>query len=127
MLMFVLLASLTFAFVFQGCGQSTVTNPESIVFPDSAVSYNAHVYPFLSLACGQCHGESTRAGGIRLTSYSALFFDRPNLVVPEKPDESLLAQVLEGVITHSTGGIDRVTPNQKLGIRTWIKEGAFSN
>lgn len=126
-LMVVMLASVTFALVLFGCTQSTLTNPQSVVFPDTAVSYRAHVLPFLTLACGQCHGESTKAGGIRLTSYSPLFFDRPNLVVPEKPDESLLSQVLEGIIRHPTGGLDRVLPNQIQGMRAWIKEGAFNN
>lgn len=109
-----------------GCGD-TVTNPQEIVFPDSLVSYRNHVQPFLTLRCGQCHGSTNAAGGIRLTQYSNLFFDRPNLVVVNQPDESLLNQVLELSVPHPVGNIDLIDPKQVRGMRTWVKEGALNN
>ena len=109
------------------CQNSQVTNADDVIFPDSLVSYNRHVDPFLSISCGQCHGPTNPAGGIDLTSYSGLLFDRPNLVVPGKPDESLLIQVLEGVFAHPVGDLTRIPSNHVQGTRTWIAEGAQNN
>lgn len=107
----------------------TLTNGRDVVFPDSAVSFRNHVQPFLALSCGfaACHGETSPAGGIRLTAYTPLFIDRPNLVVPSFPDESLLVQVLEGRITHSTDALRDVSSAQIAGVRRWVKEGALNN
>ena len=112
-----------------GCTSNpTVTNPDDIVFPDSKVSYQAHVDPFLTLRCGgPCHAGSNPAGGIDLTSYPNLFFDRPNLVVASFPDESLLCQVLEGIIGHPPGELQTIPFNQVRGVRTWVAEGATNN
>lgn len=110
-----------------GCSQSAVTNSNAIVFPDSLVSYRNHVQPFFNLRCGQCHSDSYAAGGIRLTQYSYLLFDRPNLIVPGKPDESLVNQVLERLIAHQAGQIESIPSNQIIGMRTWVAEGALNN
>ncbi|MBI2794306.1 MAG: hypothetical protein HYX66_06635 [Ignavibacteria bacterium] len=110
-----------------GCSQSPVTNSNDIVFPDSLVSYQKHVKPFLNLRCGQCHSDSYAAGGIRLTQYSYLLFDKPNLIVPGKPDESLVNQVLERIIAHQAGRMETIPSNQINGMRTWVTEGALNN
>lgn len=104
-----------------------ITNPDAIVFPDSNVSYRDHVNPWLTLRCGPCHGGSSPAGDINLTRYSSLLFDRPNLVVPGAPGESLLCQVLEGTIGHPVGQFQSLRPEQVAGIRTWVREGARNN
>lgn len=109
------------------CTNSTVTESQEIVFPESNVSYRNHVDPFLTLACGQCHGTINPAGDIVLTTYDGLLFSRPNLVVPGKPDESLLIQVLELVLNHPVGNLAGIPPNQVNGMRTWVEEGAEQN
>jgi len=112
------------------CSTNTITNPQDVVFPDSGVSYIRHVQPFLTLSCGfaACHGDANPAGGVRLTSYTAVMFtSRPNLAVPGKPDESLIIQVLDKRIPHSIAVLDRVTSNQYRGMRRWITEGAINN
>ncbi len=112
-----------------GCSDTpTVTDPNTIVFPDSLVSYRAHVDPFLTLRCGgPCHAAPDPVGGIDLTVYQNLFFDRPNLVVAGLPDESLLCQVLERLIGHPAGNLETIPSNQVTGIRTWVREGALNN
>ena len=124
--MVALFVSSAVAFV-GGCSQSTVTDPNTIVFPDSLVSYRNHVQPFMTLRCGQCHGETVAAGNIRLTQYSYLLFDRPNLVVPGAPDESLVVQVLERIIAHPSGQFETISANHIRGVRKWIAEGAENN
>lgn len=112
------------------CDGSVITNPQDIAFPDSNVSFRGQVLPFLALSCGVggCHGDVSPAAGIRLTSYSTLLFDRPNLVVPGKPDESLIVQVLEGDLLHPWGNLrTTVSSSQIRGMRTWITEGALNN
>jgi len=121
------LAATTVGAGVASCSNGTVNDPNNIVFPDSGVSYRNHVDPFLTLSCGQCHGSVNQAGGIDLTNYSSLFFDRPNLVVPGRPDESLLVKVLEGTIAHTVGNIAQVPQNHVRGTRTWIGEGAQNN
>lgn len=125
-----LLLSLTLiavGYLQAGCTGNTATQPQEIIFPDQDVSYQAHTDPFLTLACGQCHGTSNAAGDIVLTTYNGLLFSRPNLVVPGKADESLLNQVLEQVIGHPVGNISVISENQVQGVRTWVEEGAGNN
>lgn len=113
-----------------GCGDNMVTQPADVVFPDTNVSFRAHVQPFLAVSCGVggCHADVNPAGRIRLTSYSTLMFDRANLIVPGKPDESLVIQVLNGVFAHPWGLIqDRINANHKGGMAQWVLEGALNN
>ena len=112
------------------CGDNMVTEPGDVLFPDTNVSFRAHVQPFLAVSCGVggCHADVNPAGRIRLTSYSTLMFDRANLIVPGKPDESLVIQVLNGVFAHPWGLIqDRINANHKRGMAQWVLEGALNN
>ncbi len=113
-----------------GCSNNTITQPQDVVFPDTNVRFRGHVQPFLAVTCatGGCHADINAAGGIRLTSYSNIMFDRPNLVVPEKPDESFLIQILNGTFVHAAGNLaGRVSSNHVRGMRQWIIEGAKNN
>lgn len=111
-----------------GCSENTLTSPSDIIFPDSNVSFQQHVAPFLQLTCAYagCHDEHTRAGGIALTSYFHLW-EKPGLIIPYDPENSLLVQVLEGRLPHPPSFQGRVTHNHIRGIRQWIKEGAQEN
>ena len=119
-----------FTLMATGCGDNMVTQPADVVFPDTNVSFRAHVQPFLAVSCGVggCHADVNPAGRIRLTSYSTLMFDRANLIVPGKPEESLVIQVLNGVFDHPWGLIqERINANHKRGIAQWVIEGALNN
>ncbi|MFN4907679.1 MAG: c-type cytochrome domain-containing protein [Bacteroidota bacterium] len=112
------------------CGDNVVTDPADIIFPDTNVSFRAHVLPFIALSCGVggCHADINPAAGIRLTSYSTLMFDRGNLIVPGKPDESLVIQVLNGTFSHPWGLLqERVSANHRSGMVQWVREGALNN
>lgn len=112
------------------CSGTTITQPQDVVFPDSNVRFRGHVLPFLTVTCanGGCHSDITAAAGIRLTSYSSIMFDRPNLIVPSRPNESVIIQILEGVLPHPFGNLQqRVTANHVRGMRQWVTEGALNN
>lgn len=112
------------------CSSSTITQPEDVVFPDSNVRFRGHVLPFLTVTCanGGCHSDITAAAGIRLTSYSSIMFDRPNLIVPSRPNESVIIQVLDNILPHPFGNLQqRITANHIRGMRQWVSEGALNN
>lgn len=116
--------------ILVSCDGATITEPQDVIFPDSNVRFRGHVQPFLAVTCatGGCHGDVNVAGGIRLTSYTTVMFDRPNLFVSTKPDESLVIHVLEGKIGHPVGDINRrVSSAQVKGMRQWVLEGALNN
>ena len=120
----------TCAILMPACDGTTITEPQDVVFPDSNVSFRGQVLPFMSVTCGigGCHGDIAPAAGIRLTSYSTLMFDRPNLIVIGKPDESLMIQVLDGRLAHPWGNLSSlVSAAQVKGMRKWILEGALNN
>ncbi|MEN9281589.1 MAG: hypothetical protein RL594_524 [Bacteroidota bacterium] len=118
------------ALLLAGCGDNMITQPGDVIFPDTNVSFRAHVQPFLAVSCGVggCHSDVNPAGRIRLTSYTTLMFDRANLVVPNRPDESLIIQVLDGVFSHPWGLLqERINANHRRGMRQWVLEGALNN
>ncbi|MFM8438088.1 MAG: hypothetical protein ACKOAX_06400 [Candidatus Kapaibacterium sp.] len=110
---------------FTGCMSGTgITQPQDVVFPDSNVRYLQHVQPLLQLGCAfnGCHAAGSR---IPLDSYIALF-QTPGLVIPGKPESSMLVQVITGVLPH-TYPLVSITENHRRGIATWVREGANNN
>jgi hypothetical protein len=113
--------------MIDSCG-NTITDPSEIVFPDSNVSYRAHVLPLLSLSCAYigCHNDESAAGNLRLTSYSVMF-QHAGLIIPTKPDNSVLIQTIEGTLPHKATYRQEFTANQIKGVRIWVLEGARNN
>jgi len=127
---FLVTSLLSCSVIFSACNGVTVTDPQDVVFPDSNIRFRGQVQPFLAVTCatGGCHGDLNPTGGIRLTTYSNVMFDRPNLIVVGKPDESTVIQVLEGKRGHPIGNIQqRVTSGHVRGMRLWVIEGALNN
>ena len=122
--------SLVCTLALTACSGSTITQPQDVMFPNSNVSFIGQVLTFLVVTCANagCHNDMAAAAGIRLTSYSAVLFGRPNLCVPSEPDESLMIQVLDGTMKHDFGDLQqRVSPAQIKGLRQWVIEGALNN
>jgi hypothetical protein len=121
-----------FLLLINECDNNISSNRE-IIFPDSNVSFQNHVQPFLSLKCSYqgCHSSEHRAGGRAMTTYFELF-DTPNngLIIPETPQQSRLVQILQGNPPHN--GYYQFpegyfSENHTNGIITWINEGAKFN
>ncbi len=114
--------------LFSACGDNLVSNPNDIVFPSSNVSYNDQVQPLFNVGCNfsGCHNDASQAGFIRLTAWTYLF-DTPGMVVPGKPENSPLYQVMSGDLAHVASFQARINNNHIQGIYTWIQEGAKNN
>lgn len=110
------------------CGGNTITDPSEVVFPDSNISYKSHVLPLLSLSCAYigCHNDESAAGNLRLTYYVAMF-QHAGLIIPFKPDNSVLIQTIEGTLPHKATYRQDFNANQKKGMRQWVLEGAKDN
>lgn len=112
-----------------GCSD-TITNPDEIVFPDSLVSFQNHVFPMIKFNCSYsgCHGVVTGANCQPYLDYFDLFKGASGLVILNEPDKSRLVQIFEYINDpHNRQYIWRVNDNQKKGIRKWISEGAKNN
>lgn len=119
-----------FLIVLVSCVDTPIQNPDSIVFPDSNVSFQYHVLPVLKNNCGlsYCHGEVSPQGNVAIYDYYSLTTSVSGaLIIPLNPDGSLLVQIIEYKIPHNPKYQWKFTDNQKNGIRTWILEGAKNN
>ena len=90
----------------------------------AAVDFGKQVQPILTAQCASCHGAERPAGRVRLTDRASVLSDR--MVVPGKPDASLLYRVIE-----LPAGTPKAMPSGKQmdqadrdTIRQWIAEGA---
>lgn len=83
--------------------------------------FDERVAPILQKRCVGCHNDELKNGNIS-------FFDRESLrhvIVPGKPDASLLIVVLrhEGQIQMPPG--PKLPPKEIATLREWIKRGAI--
>ena len=107
------------------------TKPSDLLeVPSSNVSYSQHIQPIFELSCnsGNCHSVQNHAGGLSLTNW-ANTTSSYLVVAPGHPDNSLLVLSVEGKSTYPMppAGYSILTENQRIGIRTWVKEGAKNN
>lgn len=115
--------------LLNSCTETIGTNSKDIVFPDTNVSFQLHVYPFLKLNCSYagCHSDESAAGGVILTNYTTLF-QTPGMIIIGEPDKSRLIQIVENKLPHFTYFYrGNITENHKKGLRQWILEGAKNN
>ncbi len=130
MKIFVFMIITSFILFFYSCGDNLAHNPQDIVFPDSNVSFQAHVQPVIMFNCSYqgCHSDDTQAGGIRLTDYFSYMTAMSGaMVIPGNPDGSRLVQVIENPSLHIPYILWNLNDNHKKGIRKWIEEDAKNN
>ncbi len=128
-----ILISFIITIIICSCDNQPIVNDKDIVFPDSNVSYQNHVQPFMMLKCAYrgCHSSEDRAGGRDMTTWFALFeTENVGLVIPYNPEQSRFVQILkaspphQGYFTFQKGYFSE---NHINGIITWINEGAELN
>ncbi|MFZ9977660.1 MAG: hypothetical protein ACO3GR_06190 [Candidatus Kapaibacteriota bacterium] len=123
-----ILSIIVFVFTLNACSDTIITSPDQIVFPETNVSYQQQVRPLLELTCAfsGCHDTETAVAGIDVTGYFQLT-SRAGLIIPGRPDNSLLIQILEGKQGHLLTFQNRISDAQKRGVRKWVLEGALNN
>lgn len=120
--------------LLQSCKDSNPTgpggSPSNVVFPDSNVSYSAHVQPLFDQACAfaGCHDNGANQSQLKLTSYGNAVLTIPGIVVPGNPDGSVLVLRIQGSVGQRMPiNGNPLNQNQITGIRKWISEGAREN
>ena len=123
-----ILSIIVIVFTLNACSDTIITSPDQIVFPETNVSYQQQVRPLLELTCAfsGCHDTETAVAGIDVTGYFQLT-SRAGLIIPGRPDNSLLIQILEGKQGHLLTFQNRISDAQKRGVRQWVLEGAMNN
>jgi hypothetical protein len=122
------LLTTTICLILGACSDNIITSPDQIVFPQENVSYQQHVRPLLELTCAftGCHDSETAVANVDVTGYFQLT-SRAGLIIPGRPDNSLLIQILEGKQGHVLTFQNRINDAQKRGVRQWVLEGALNN
>jgi uncharacterized membrane protein len=94
------------------------------------VYFGNDILPLLASNCGMsgCHGNGSQAQDVSVANYSAVLNSK--LVIPGRPDKSLLIEVI-----NATSGEKMMPPSprtplsadQKAKISKWISQGARNN
>lgn len=90
----------------------------------TAPTFEGDVLPVLNAHCLQCHGGVHQKNGLDLRTLTALLKGGKGgaVVVPGKPDESLLWRKIEGDEMPKTD--NKVSAANKKLVRAWIEAGA---
>ena len=122
-----------FCLLLASCSDNVVSDPETIAFPDSNVSFRGHVQPYLNLSCvaSGCHNSATQAGNTVLEGYNDLFYSlNPVLSLDPKvrPENEKLIMIIERRLAHLDAYfMVRTSDAQKRGLRRWVEEGKKNN
>ncbi len=110
----------------------TITNQDvdNKIIPDSNVSFSQHIYPVFQVKCFSCHGNGIYEAGLDLTLRSRFVDGR--IVVPGDTLTSILVWRIDrppraGFNPMPPEFMPQLTPNQIMGIKIWIAEGALDN
>jgi hypothetical protein len=112
-----------------GCNKKS-TQPESIVYPDSNLSFIQHIHPIFINNCvsGGCHESAVPAAGLDLETLAPTF--NGPVVIPFDANQSRLYRLLLSDymgIPRMPRGRGPLPDNAINAIGTWINEGASIN
>lgn len=110
-----------------GAGQSLptiVALPDPGTDPNSPVSFTREVALILNNNCGTCHVQRSR-GKFSMASFNSLAegIGGAPVVVPGKPEESRLIEVIEEEAMPPSG--DGIPDAQLARLKKWIADGAY--
>ena len=94
--------------------------------PAEDQSFHARIAPVLEQRCVHCHGDRSPKGNLSLTTAAAALAggDGGPAIVPGKPDESLLLEMIAGDPPEMPRKDKPLSPQQVADIRKWIEQGA---
>ncbi|QDV22070.1 DUF1592 domain-containing protein [Aureliella helgolandensis] len=87
--------------------------------------FEVHIAPLLSKHCLDCHGTTTKEGGLDLSLRAAAMAggESGNTIVPGKPEESLLWEQVAAGDMPPEG--EPLADAEKQLLRKWLSEGAI--
>jgi len=116
-----------FSLIVIACDDTILTDD---LIPETNVSYTQHVQPIFDRKCTNagCHNDTERAGGLSLTSYANTVASYL-VVAPGYPENSILIWAIDGSSSNPMPpfGYWPLTEKERVGIKTWVKEGAKNN
>ncbi|MFT4691571.1 MAG: c-type cytochrome domain-containing protein [Verrucomicrobiia bacterium] len=117
---------LLLALGFAGCGDQAVPTPApaaSAPIQPAPVSFAQNVGTVFVSKCAGCHIKDSK-GGLSLETFASLMKGGTNgaVVIPGKPDESSLVQLIESGKMPAKG--DPLNDSEKANIREWVAKGA---
>ena len=88
--------------------------------------FRSRIAPILERRCVQCHGDSTQKANLSLASAAGALKggDGGPAIVPGKPDESLLLEMISGDKPAMPQKSKPLSREEVAGIRNWIEAGA---
>jgi cytochrome c553 len=98
------------------------------VDPAREKQFEDHVRPLLVKRCGNCHGAEKHQGDLRLDLRASVLGEKPGegVVVPGKPDDSRLLQVVRYTPGETQMPPTGKLPPQEIDVLTnWIRDGAY--
>ena len=93
---------------------------------DLPVGFQRQIAPILERRCHACHQPANAGGQLNLTSYSQLRKGgkQGSIVVPGKPDDSLIVKMISGEAPRMPMSGGPLTAEEIRLIRSWISQGA---
>jgi hypothetical protein len=110
--------------------RSGANEPDMVQAPTGkeTVKFSVDIAPLLLENCNGCHINGRRAsGGLNMNNFAAMLRggDSGRIVVPGKPDDSLLIKKLKGLAgQRMPQGRPALSDDKIARIATWIQEGA---
>jgi cytochrome c553 len=94
--------------------------------PRDVEFFEKEIRPILVESCQSCHGEKKQQGGLRLTSREAALKggDRGPAILPGKPGESKLLQVVEYAGKLKMPPTGKLPDAEIARLKQWITQGA---
>lgn len=104
---------------------NNITDINTIVFPAANISYNKKIQPLFNIGCAVngCHTAAEKASNLDLSDYLGIrqrFYD---VVIVRDTIGSRLVWYVDGR-SGSAQWHRPLNPNQVLGFKKWIMEGA---
>ncbi len=127
-----IIISLLLLVIFVACEDTLSPNDiDSVIIPDNNVSYSQYIQPVLTIHCSTsgCHDDVTSAGDFSVTNWANV--RTPGIVDAGNVETSRLVWRIEGlgvpIMPPANSNVEFLNPNQREGIKTWIREGAENN
>lgn len=117
--------SLTLFLVLPGTSQVAAQSEKSTSQSGESV-FTRVIAPALESKCLRCHNAGKARGGLSLADSAGFANGGENgpIVVPKKPEESLLLEVVAGDEPAMPPDDDPLTPEIVAALRAWVESGA---